>query len=571
MNCQNTDDERCMLGWLVSNLGSGKHVTRPKPICRRWAQQALIFIAVYLGLDLYSGGGASAVDLYSNGDVELRWDNTVKYGTAFRLGSRDPKLLADPNADDGDRNFAPGIISNRFDLFSQLDFSKGRFGFDASAAAWYDTVYQQKNDNNSAATFNPISVPHDEFTHAVRTLHGGNAELVNAFFYGSTELAGMPFSFRVGRHTLLWGESLFFPDNGIAAGQAPVDEIKVLGNPASYAKDVFMPVTQASASLQFFHGLTAEAYYQFEWRRTRLPGAGSYFSTADFFDAGGERFIFSPGQYLFRERDITPPSSGQYGIALRWSSGQIDYGLYALRFNVKDPQIYYRLGIAAASGNPPIVTDPSIVDLAIGKVGTYNLVYPQGIETYGASASGYLGSTNIAAEISGRRNMPLVSIPLFVLPGQLADGKGNPLYALGDTLHIQVSTVTTFARSMLWDRATLNAEFAVNRRLDVTRNATALDPTSDKMAAEFRGTFEPTYFGVLPNLDLTPSLGLGYSFGNSSTDSENRGGGDIEFGVTAVYRVVWAGNIMLTHFLGSATRQPLADRDFIRFSIQRTF
>jgi len=50
-----------MLGWLVSNLVSGKNVTRPKPICRQWTQQALIFIAAYLGLDLYSGGGASAI------------------------------------------------------------------------------------------------------------------------------------------------------------------------------------------------------------------------------------------------------------------------------------------------------------------------------------------------------------------------------------------------------------------------------------------------------------------------------------------------------------------------------
>jgi hypothetical protein len=544
---------------------------RPKSVARPWAQHALIFFALTLGLDLYAGGGAFAVDLYSKGDVELRWDNTVTYGAAFRLGDRNPKLLADPNADDGDRNFAAGIISNRFDLFSQLDFSKGRFGFDASAAAWYDTVYQQKNDNNSAATFNPISVPHNEFPHAVRVLHGANAELVNAFFYGSTELAGMPFSFRLGRHTLLWGESIFFPDNGIAAGQAPVDEIKVLGKPNAYAKDVFMPVAQASASLQFSHGLTAEAYYQFEWRKTRQPGAGSYFSSADYFDAGGERTIFAPGQYLFRDRDLTPPNSGQYGIALRWSGGQIDYGLYALRFNAKEPQIYYRLGIVAGSGNPPTVIDPSIVDLTIGKVGTYNLVYPQGIEIYGVSASGYLGSTNIAAEISGRRNMPLTSIPLFALPGQAADGKKNPLYAIGDTIHVQVSTITKFSRSMFWDSATLSAELAANGRLSVTRNATALDGTSDKAAASFRSTFEPTYFGILSNLDLTPILGLGYNVGNSSTDAQNRGVGDIEFGVTAVYRVVWAANITISHFLGGATRQPLADRDFISFSIQRTF
>src|SRR6266850_7041347 len=270
MNRQNRDDEGRVPGRIRSKAEL-VHVSRRTSLRRRRAQYALIFIAVYLGHCLNSSGGASAGVLYSNGDVELRWDNTLKYGTAFRLKDRNPDLLADPNADDGDRDFSPGIVSNRFDLFSQLDFSKGGFGFDASAAAWYDTVYQQRNDNNSAATFNAISVPHDEFTHAVRTLHGGNAELVNAFFYGNTELAGMPFSFRVGRHTLLWGESLFFPDNGIAAGQAPVDDIKVLGRPTAYAKDVFMPVAQASASLQVSPSVTIEAYYQFEWRRTRLP------------------------------------------------------------------------------------------------------------------------------------------------------------------------------------------------------------------------------------------------------------------------------------------------------------
>jgi hypothetical protein len=111
------------------------------------------------------------------------------------------------------------------------------------------------------------------------------------------------------------------------------------------------------------------------------------------------------------------------------------------------------------------------------------------------------------------------------------------------------------------------------RRLGVTRNATALDPTTDRTAVAFRGSFEPTYFGVLPNLDLTPSVGLGYNIlGNSSIDSSQyRSAGDLELGVTAVYRVVWAANITVSHFLGGAARQHLADRDFISFSIQRTF
>jgi hypothetical protein len=311
-----------------------------------------------------------------------------------------------------------------------------------------------------------------------------------------------------------------------------------------------MPVVQASASLQLPGGFAVEGYYQFEWRKTRQPGSGSYLSSSDYYDAGGERYILRSGAYLLRARDQTPPNSGQYGAALRWSMGEIDYGLYALRFNAKDPLIYYR-------------TD----------VGTYNLTYPRGIEIYGASASGYIGSSNIAAEVSGRRNMPLVNSLLFLAPGLTADAYNNPRYPVGDTLHAQLSTITTFARGPIWDSANLNAEFAATQRLQVTKNAAELDPSDSKFAAAFRGTFEPTYFAVLPNLDITPSLGLGYNLtGNSSTDPyQKQGAGDLDFGVTATYRVVWTGSIIFTRFLGNANRQHLADRDFIRVGVQRTF
>jgi Protein of unknown function (DUF1302) len=534
-----------MLGFLFD-----PYVTRSGWVCCRRPRRIFIAASLCLALMLCRAPALSAAELSDGDDTMLRWDNTVGYSTALRLGGRDPALLANRNADDGDRNFAPGIVSNRFDLFSQLDFSKTWFGVHVSGAAWYDTVYHQKNDNNSPATFNPVSVPHDEFPHDVRMLHGAKAELVDAFLYANTELAGLPFSFRVGRHTLLWGESLFFPENGIAAGQAPVDEIKVLDSPTAYARDVFMPVAQVSASLQLPEGFALEGYYQFEWRKTRQPGSGSYFSSSDYYDAGGERYILRSGRYLLRDPDLTPPSSGQYGAAIRWSSDEVDYGLYALRFNAKDAKVYYR-------------TD----------LGTYGLIYPQGIEIYGASASGYLGNSNIAAELSGRRNMPLVNSQLFLSPGQAADAYKNAAYPVGDTLHAQLSAITTFARTSIWDSANLNAELAATERLQVTKNAAQLDPSASKLAVAFRGTFEPTYFAVLPNLDLTLSLGLGYNLaGNSSTDSYQReGAGDLDLGVTATYRVVWSANIALVHFLGSASRQVLADRDFIRFGIQRTF
>ncbi|HYM18118.1 MAG TPA: DUF1302 family protein, partial [Micropepsaceae bacterium] len=379
-------------------------MTASASLCAHRTARAALLSAI-AGLMLGASAESFAAVLYDEGDAQLRWDNTLKYTTAVRLSGQSAYLIAGRNSDDGDRAFNPGVISNRFDLYSQLDFSKAWFGFDASAAFWYDTIYNQKNDNNSPATFNPISVPHNEFPHAVRTLHGQNAELVNGFLYANTDIAGMPLSMRLGRHTLLWGESLFFPENGIAGGQAPVDEIKALGQPTSYAKDISMPVTQASLSLQVAGNITLEGYYQFEWRKTRLPGVASYFSIADDLDEGGERWFTRSGQFMLRRPDQRPPDSGQFGAAIRLSSDDVDYGLYALRFHAKDPLVYYRPGVVLGS-NPPIITDPSIVDLSTGQVGVYNLVYPQGIEIYGLSASGYLGDWNVAGEVSARRNTP---------------------------------------------------------------------------------------------------------------------------------------------------------------------
>ena len=91
-----------------------------------------------------------------------------------------------------------------------------------SADAWYDTVYHQTNHNNWPSSFNPYSVPNNEFTRAVQRQEGEDADLLNAFLYDSFDVGDVPVSFRIGRHSLLWGESLFFAGNGIAAGQAPI-------------------------------------------------------------------------------------------------------------------------------------------------------------------------------------------------------------------------------------------------------------------------------------------------------------------------------------------------------------
>ncbi len=494
---------------------------------------------------------ACAGEIYSDEGFTVRWDNTLRYTAAFRVAPRNPVITAGPNSDDGDRNFAPGLISNRLDLVSILDVTHGDYGFHASGAGWFDTVYHAKTANNSPSTYNAASVPNTQFPRATRDLQGQYANLEEAFGFGNFEVDGMPLSVRLGRQTLIWGESLFFAENSIAAALAPVDEIRNAGAPGSYSRAVFLPVTQALVTLQPAENLSISVTYQFEWRKSRLPAVGSYFSYYDFFDAGGERLLVSPGYALNRAKDRHPASQGQFGLALQTSLGDVDVGLYALRYHAKDPQVWLRLATQ-----------------------TYQLFYPSGIELYGLSFSTYLGDNSIAGEISARRNMPLVSLTPVSQYWSIDDGylTGGGV-AKGDTLHMQFSGAAQFGPDGLWDSAELSAEVAANDRLSITANPAAFDTKRDRFALSLRALFEPHYFQVIPNLDISVPFGVGYdAIGRSSVlESQYGGAGDLEIGINGTYRAVWKAGITLTTYLGSPYRQPFADRDFVLFTLERTF
>ena len=249
---------------------------------------------------------AAAADLGSVAGFDIRLDVGARTSVGVRVQPQDHALLGAANSDDGDRAFGPGLISERVDLATQLDITHGELGFDVGADGWYDAAYHQQDANRSPQTFNPVSVPNDEFPSDVRRLLGSTAELGNAFVHDKIDLAGLPVTVRVGRQALLWGESLFFPQDGIAAGQAPIDQIKLRSQPLVQSREVYLPVTQADVRVQLPYALSLEAYEQLEWRRDRIPGVASYFSTSDVRDAGGERLFEPGGASLVRGRDVTP-------------------------------------------------------------------------------------------------------------------------------------------------------------------------------------------------------------------------------------------------------------------------
>jgi hypothetical protein len=496
-----------------------------------------------------------ADDLFSANGVDVRWDNTFRYSNAIRVSPQSGTLLANANGDDGDRNLSSGVVSNRFDLESKFDLSMGNFGFHASATGWYDTVYHNHTDNRSQATYNVSTVPSTSFAPAVRDLEGQYAELNDAFVYGTFNIANAAISARLGRQTVLWGESLFYDANSIASAQAPTDYTRIVTGQSGYGNNVYLPVTQLSLTAQLRPDLSVTVYDHFGARPARQPGAGTYFNYVDYLGRGADLFFLPSGHVLQRQTDGRVKQSGQYGIAAHLSLDDADLGFYLLQYNATDPQIIMT-GSASA-------VDPALA-------GFYKFVYPRDTVLIGASASGSLGESTISGEISLRRNAPFLAYPRGPVT---LDPDGSPYidYLKGDLVHLQASAELPMGMSAAWNSADLNVEVAADEVSSLNRSADGT--TLERFAMKARFLFEPHYFQVLPNFDLSVPIGLGYNITGHSFNyyAQNGGTGDFEIGISALYQSIWKGSLKLTGFFGSPNRQPLADRNFISLSLERTF
>jgi len=252
-----------------------------RPVAPARPPLACVIAALFAASAISTVAHATEIDT-GNPDVKIRWDNTVKYSTSWRVTGLNEAVTTlssaapNPNLDAGDRNFGKGLITNRVDLMSEFDISYQNVGARVSGAAWYDDVYNKSPQTHTPTLGAPdyLGTPPGEFPEATKKLHGRKAELLDAFVYGRTELAGLPVSGRIGRFTQLYGESLFLGANGIAAAQAPIDVVKLLSVPSAQFKEIGMPVGQISANVQFSPSVSVGAYYQYEWRKSRLPGAG---------------------------------------------------------------------------------------------------------------------------------------------------------------------------------------------------------------------------------------------------------------------------------------------------------
>lgn len=544
---------------------------------------------ILLGAAVASAGSVQAIEIPTASDeVQIRWDNTIRYTLARRMEEQEAKITGSLNNNDGDRNFNKNsTVSNRIDLLSEFDLIYRKdHGIRISGAAWGDQAYLHL-DMDSAAGSNHLvnGVPAIGLSRATRRYNRGiSGELLDAFVFTKLSLGDSPLYLKAGRHTVYWGESLFLSGvvNGIAYAQSPLDIAKGLAIPGVEAKELFRPLTNVSANFQATDTLSLAAQYFLNWKPHRFAEAGSYLASSDVILDGGESLYTQLG-LLTRLDDIKPDKRGDFGLAARWSPEWLDgtVGAYYRNFTDKVPQVIIDArGIRALGGTA-------------GQPVGYRVAYGDDVDLFGVSLSKNIGGVSVGAEVSYRKNMPLISDPVLILVGATLPEKGDTGAARGNTLHAVFNVLGQVAKTPLSDSFDWKAELTGATWTKVTQNEQLFKGRSSyngidhvtKDSWSIALTAEPKWYQVFPNVDLV--LPIAYSTGIAGTSpvaiGGSKGAGSYSIGIGADVRSQYRFDFKYVDFFGKLdatnpaavvandSKAYLRDRGMLVLSFKTTF
>jgi Protein of unknown function (DUF1302) len=575
-----------MRGSQNQNRANGHTMLRRTTLC---AAVAAVFAAPL---------SAVAFEINTNNeDLAIRWDNTFRYNLGMRAQSQDQAILGAVNNDDGDRNFANGkLVANRLDVLSEFDFIyKRNFGFRVSYAGWYDAAYKSLSDTSNATAntlVNGLPVAGALSPYTKRYAEGVSGEWLDAFGFGTFDVAGIPVSVKAGQHTVFWGDSLLLGGaiHGVDYAQNSLDIWKGLATPGAEAKELFRPRGGLTIQAQVTNELSLAGQWFYNWQAVRYPESGSYLTVNDALNFGGNSLIVGANPFaasipgapaLLRAWNTQSVAAsrysgsiGDFGLSARWSPVWLDgtMGFYYRNATDIQPQLLLTPGLVSA-GVPPATcvaiggtplggtaclvnkNATTVADLQkYGKFGTYSTAYGDNIHIMGLTIAKNIAGVSVGGELSYRQNMPLISDPVTVLPAPLVNASlgqiattaipthGTP-GALGDTMHGVLNAVATLPQSPLFDTATLQGEFTWMQWLNVTQNEAVFEGRDsytaiNRVSKNYYGlafNVTPTWFQVFPGVDMLMPLSWGGGIkGNAAvTSGGNANAGSWAVGVAA--------------------------------------
>jgi len=269
---------------------------------------------IVLGLAAASLGLSAAnthAVTFEAGGFDITFDSTFSYGQSTRVEDRDFNLIGksnnpafdwtgyhpatNPIYSSQDVWAQPGSYSNngdagnlnfdRGDSFSKLlkgthdlSINKDNYGLFTRFMYFYDFALMDGYHAYSNPTSGEGVDPCDD--RATKAQSCADIRLLDAFVWADFDLndGNNPLSVRIGQQVVNWGESTLI-SHGINVNPVDIDRLKA---PGAELKEAFIPVGMLWASLGITENITLEGFYQYQWQETRLPAAGTYFSTNDF-------------------------------------------------------------------------------------------------------------------------------------------------------------------------------------------------------------------------------------------------------------------------------------------------
>ena len=584
-----------------------------------------------LAVSLASTLAAPAFGVTFNiGEIEGQFDSSLSVGASWSTAKRDRDLIGSSNGgtgftqtgDDGRLNFKRGeTFSKIFKGIHDLELKYGDTGVFVRGKYWYD--FELKDESR---LFKDISDSNRK-----EGAQSSGAEILDAFIYHNYAIGDQPGSVRLGKQVVSWGESTFII-NGINAIN-PVD-VAAFRRPGAEVKEGLIPVNMLYVAQSLTDRLSAEAFYQLEWDQTVVDNCGTFFAVDVLQDGCASNYHVqsypaglagalgavgaagsSEGVMLRRAGDNDARDSGQWGVALRWLGDEAEYGLYALNYHSRTPNVSYInadaasiAAIATTAGRLPAAFRTPFVSLGLLGTGSYFLDYPEDIRLYGASFSTTLPTgTAWQGEISYRPNMPL-QINTVDTTGWLASGIGGAL-AVGNVSAAQAqagqahrgynrkevtqlqTTFTHFIDQVLGaERMTLVGEIGYTRiggleSLDKVRygrdpiyggyndaSAIAMNGrhgfyTSGSWGYRARGILD--YNNVFAGINLKPNVAWSHDV-DGYGPVFNEGAKAISIGLDAEYQNTYTTSLSYTNFFGG-DYNTLVDRDFLAVSFGVSF
>ncbi|HVT36394.1 MAG TPA: DUF1302 domain-containing protein [Nevskiaceae bacterium] len=580
---------------------------------------------------LYQLTGLAAASLFAGhadalsfnvGDVSISSDNRLSIGGAVRMQQRDSEIIGianggtadSTNHDDGNLAFGRGTpVFMGSKLTSDLTVSYGKFGGYVRGSYIFDPV-ADKHDYFNAANYGAgKSAPVSEFNERMRAVQGHlgqNGRLLDAYIYGSFDLADHNVGFKLGRQVINWGESTLIV-NGINSFVA-ADQNK-LRVPGFELAEVFTPMPAAWFSAGLPAGFSMEAFYQLQWQQTYPDAVGSFFSTQDYAGYGATRANIgfgrapenTPNTTVPRAPDVDPKNGGQFGVKVEHVLpifNDMDLALYAVQYHSRLPLLS---GVSRQTFGAP------------SELASYFEEFPENIRLYGASFNTTLPwDLALQGEYSFKQGQPLqIDDVELLLAGLGVPSQIDPV--LGDTLggkyirgwrRYNVSQVNlgltrifgpqdwlgTDQVLMLLEAADMyvhNLPPSSVLRFDAPATDTPGDCTLEAAACTggvtqntapyasrnswgYRLLTRLTYNNVLPGLALEPTFLFSHDVaGTSPTPIADFIAGSMaaRAGIGAHFLSDWSGEVAYTNFFGGGRRNLMNDRDYAEFNIKYSF